>query len=181
VERAEIIQEKGTNRAQFFRGQVDKYTWVDVGSSFLPSDLLAAFLLAQLEARAQIQERRRVIWTRYAQGLGDWAAQHGVRLPIVPTHCEQPFHMFYLLLPSLAARQAMIEQLSSRGILSVFHYVPLHLSPMGQRFGGRPGACPVSEDLAERLLRLPFYTGLTEGDQAEVIRGVTEAALADAA
>jgi dTDP-4-amino-4,6-dideoxygalactose transaminase len=89
--------------------------------------------------------------------------------------------MFYLLLPSLAARQAMIERLSSRGILSVFHYVPLHLSPMGQRFGGRPGACPVSEDLAERLLRLPFYTGLTEGDQAEVIRGVTEAALADAA
>jgi dTDP-4-amino-4,6-dideoxygalactose transaminase len=181
VERAEIIQEKGTNRAQFFRGQVDKYTWVDVGSSFLPSDLLAAFLLAQLEARAQIQERRRVIWTRYAQGLGDWAAQHGVRLPVVPPHCEQPFHMFYLLLPSLAERQAMIERLRSRGILSVFHYVPLHLSPMGKRLGGRPGACPVSEDLADRLLRLPFYTGLTESDQAEVIRAVTETALAEAA
>jgi dTDP-4-amino-4,6-dideoxygalactose transaminase len=181
VERAEIIQEKGTNRAQFFRGQVDKYTWVDLGSSFLPSDLLAAFLLAQLEARAQIQERRRVIWTRYEHGLGDWAAQHGVRLPIVPPHCEQPFHMFYLLLPSLAARQAMIERLRSRGILSVFHYVPLHLSPMGKRFGGRPGECPVSEDLAARLLRLPFYTGLTEGEQAEVIRAVTEAALAEAA
>jgi len=181
VERAEIIQEKGTNRAQFFRGQVDKYTWVDVGSSFLPSDLLAAFLLAQLEARAQIQKRRRVIWTRYEQGLGDWAAQHGVRLPVVPPHCEQPFHMFYLLLPSLAARQAMIERLRSRGILSVFHYVPLHLSPMGKRFGGRPGSCPVSEDLAERLLRLPFYTGLTEGEQAEVIRAVTETALAEAA
>jgi dTDP-4-amino-4,6-dideoxygalactose transaminase len=181
AERAEIIQEKGTNRAQFFRGQVDKYTWVDVGSSFLPSDLLAAFLLAQLEARAQIQERRRVIWTRYEQGLGDWAAQHGVRLPVVPPHCEQPFHMFYLLLPSLAARQAMIERLRSRGILSVFHYVPLHLSPMGKRFGGRPGECPISEDLAARLLRLPFYTGLTESDQAEVIRAVTETALADAA
>jgi dTDP-4-amino-4,6-dideoxygalactose transaminase len=181
VERAEIIQEKGTNRAQFFRGQVDKYTWVDVGSSFLPSDLLAAFLLAQLESRAQIQERRRVIWTRYEQELGDWAAQHGVRLPVVPPHCEQPFHMFYLLLPSLVARQAMIERLRSRGILSVFHYVPLHLSPMGRRFGGRPGACPVSEDLAERLLRLPFYTGLTEGDQADVIGAVTETALADAA
>ncbi len=181
VERAEIIQEKGTNRAQFFRGQVDKYTWVDVGSSFLPSDLLAAFLLAQLEARAQIQGRRRVIWTRYEQGLGDWAAQHGVRLPVVPPHCEQPFHMFYLLLPSLAARQAMIERLRSRGILSVFHYVPLHLSPMGKRFGGRPGSCPVSEDLAEQLLRMPFYTGLTEGEQAEVIRAVTETALAEAA
>ena len=181
VERAEIIQEKGTNRAQFFRGQVDKYTWVDVGSSFLPSDLLAAFLLAQLEARAQIQKRRRVIWTRYEQGLGDWAAQHGVRLPVVPPHCEQPFHMFYLLLPSLAERQAMIERLRGRGILSVFHYVPLHLSPMGKRFGGRPGSCPVSEDLAERLLRLPFYTGLTEGEQAEVIRAVTETALAEAA
>ena len=181
VERAEIIQEKGTNRAQFFRGQVDKYTWVDVGSSFLPSDLLAAFLLAQLEARAQIQKRRRVIWTRYEQGLGDWAARHGVRLPVVPPHCEQPFHMFYLLLPSLAARQAMIERLRSRGILSVFHYVPLHLSPMGKRFGGRPGSCPVSEDLAERLLRLPFYTGLTEGEQGEVIRAVTETALAEAA
>jgi dTDP-4-amino-4,6-dideoxygalactose transaminase len=174
VERAEIIHEKGTNRAQFFRGQVDKYTWVDVGSSFLPSDLLAAFLLAQLEARAEIQERRRQIWTTYADGLGGWAQTHGVRLPTIPAECEQPFHMFYLLFPSLAERQAMIDRLRDRGILSVFHYVPLHLSPMGMRFGGRAGSCPVTEHVADRLLRLPFYTGMTESEQAEVITAVTD-------
>ena len=173
-ERAEIIREKGTNRAQFFRGQVDKYTWVDLGSSFLPSDLLAAFLLAQLESAELIQARRRRVWTNYQRELAGWAGREGVRLPVVPAHCEQPFHMFYLLLPSLAERQALIAHLKAQKIMSAFHYVPLHLSPMGIRFGGRPGMCPVTEDVSDRLLRLPFYTELSEDDQARVIAVITD-------
>jgi len=173
VERAEIIREKGTNRAKFFRGQVDKYTWVDVGSSYLPSDLLAAYLLAQLEAAESIQERRKAIWETYARDLGEWAAANAIRLPIVPEHCEQPFHMFYLLLPSLEERQRFIEHMRGAGILSVFHYQPLHLSRMGRRYGGKPGDCPVTEDLSDRLVRLPFYTSLSTQDQALVIKTVT--------
>jgi len=174
IERAEIIREKGTDRSRFFRGEVDKYTWVDVGSSYLPSDILAAFLYAQLEARETIQTRRRRIWEHYAERLKDWARDNAVRLPIVPGHCEQPFHMFYLLMPSLAARQALIAHLKDRGIMSVFHYQPLHLSAMGRRFGGKPGDCPVTEDSSDRLLRLPFYYGLTEDDQARVVNAVRE-------
>jgi len=174
VERAEILREKGTNRSRFFRGQVDKYTWVDVGSSFLPSDLLAAFLYAQLEAGERIQARRRQIWDRYREGLAGWAERHGVGLPVVPACCEQPYHMFYLLLPSLERRQALIAHLKSHGILAVFHYLPLHLSEMGQKLGGRPGACPVTENVSDRLLRLPFYNDLTDQDQAEVIDRVRQ-------
>jgi dTDP-4-amino-4,6-dideoxygalactose transaminase len=174
LQRAEIIREKGTNRAQFFRGQVDKYSWVDVGSSFLPSDLLAAFLLAQLEAREAIQARRREIWTRYRDGLSAWAKATGARLPIVPDHCQQSFHMFYLLLPGLAERQALMDRLKSLGILSVFHYQPLNLSPMGQRYGGQRGQCPVTEEVSDRLLRLPFYTGLSQAEQDRVIAAITE-------
>lgn len=174
LERAEILREKGTNRSRFFRGEVDRYTWVDLGSSYVLSDLLAAFLLAQLEARAEIQERRRRVWSRYASELRTWAAAHGVRLPVVPSHCEQPYHMFYLLMPSLEARQALIAYLRARSIHAVFHYVPLHLSAMGRRFGARPGDHPVTEDLSRRLVRLPFYAGLTEPDQARVVRAVTE-------
>lgn len=169
IDRAEILREKGTNRSRFFRGQVDKYTWVDLGSSYLPSDLLAAFLFAQLEARERIQARRRGIWERYREGLADWAGRNGVRLPAVPDHCEQSYHMFYLLLPSLERRQALIGHLKSHGILAVFHYQPLHLSEMGRRLGGRPGDCPVSEAVSERLVRLPFYYDLSETEQAEVI------------
>src|SRR6516225_11753812 len=169
IERAEIIREKGTNRSRFYRGQVDKYTWVDVGSSYLPSELLAAFLLAQLEGRTEIQEKRRHIWEYYQAHLVDWAAKRGVALPVVPSWCEQPYHMFYLRLPSLRARQSLIDHLKAHGILSVFHYVPLHLSDMGQRFGGKPGDCPVTEDVSDRLLRLPFYTSLTPADQARVV------------
>jgi dTDP-4-amino-4,6-dideoxygalactose transaminase len=175
--RAEVIREKGTNRAQFFRGQVDKYSWVDIGSSFLPSDLLAAFLLAQLEAREAIQARRREIWTRYRDGLAAWAETTGARLPVVPEHCEQSFHMFYLLLPGLAERQALMHHLKSLGILSVFHYQPLHLSPMGRRFGGQPGQCPVTEEVSDRLLRLPFYTGLSRVDQDRVIAAIIESGI----
>ena len=174
IERAEMIREKGTNRNQFFRGQVDKYTWVDVGSSYLPSDILAAFLYAQLEARQRIQERRRQIWERYYRELDGWASDHHVRLPLVPPHCEQPYHMFYLLLPSLEQRQGLIEHLRSRGILSVFHYVPLHLSRMGRECGGRPGDCPVTEDVSDRLLRLPFYNSLSEADQDEVLEAIRD-------
>jgi len=139
IERAEIIREKGTNRSRFFRGQVDKYTWVDVGSSYLPSDILAAFLYAQLEVREEIQAKRKRIWEYYYEHLQGWARDLGVRLPVVPPYCEQPYHMFYIVLPTLEQRQAMIEYLNEREINSVFHYLPLHLSEMGQRFGGREG------------------------------------------
>lgn len=177
VERSEVLREKGTNRTRFFRGQVDKYTWVDVGSSFLPSDLLAAFLLAQLEARERIQGLRRRIWDYYASQLGDWASRSGVGVPYVPPHCEHPAHLFYLLLPSCECRQALITHLRTRGIDAVFHYVPLHLSEMGRKLGGRPGACPVTEDVSDRLLRLPFYNDLSETDQERVVAAVREFAV----
>jgi len=174
AERAEIIREKGTNRSQFFRGQVDKYTWVDVGSSYLPSDLLAAFLYAQLEARKEIQSKRQRIWEYYRTHLDGWAQTHGVQLPFVPGTCEQPYHMFYLIAPSLAWRQALMAHLRTREIQSVFHYVSLHLSPMGRRFGGKPGDCPVTESVSDRLLRLPFYNDLVEADQARVVEAIVE-------
>jgi dTDP-4-amino-4,6-dideoxygalactose transaminase len=151
---------------------VDKYTWVDVGSSYLPSDILAAFLYAQLEARQEIQAKRRHIWETYYENLGDWASENGVQLPVVPSHCEQPYHMFYLLLPAQEVRQALIDHLKARGILSVFHYLPLHLSEMGRKFGGKEGDCPVTEDVSDRLLRLPFYNDLDEADQARVVEAV---------
>ena len=174
IERAEIIREKGTNRSRFFRGQVDKYTWIDLGSSHLPSDILAAFLYAQLEARAQIQAMRRRVWEYYHEHLQDWAKDHDVQLPIVPAHCEQPYHMFYMLLPSLEQRQALIAHLQAHGVHSVFHYLPLHLSEMGRRFGGKEADCPVTEDVSDRLLRLPFYNDLAEADQAWVVTAIKE-------
>jgi dTDP-4-amino-4,6-dideoxygalactose transaminase len=170
-ERAEIVREKGTNRGKFFRGEVDRYTWVDYGSSFLPADLLAAFLYAQLEERARVQARRLAIWERYRDHLADWAAAHGVRLPAVPPCCVHPAHIFYLLLPSLAVRQAFIGFLKARRILAVSHYVPLHLSALGRRLGGVQ-SCPVAEDAADRLVRLPLYYDLAESDQMRVIAAV---------
>jgi dTDP-4-amino-4,6-dideoxygalactose transaminase len=174
VERAEIVREKGTNRSQFFRGMVDKYTWVDVGSSYLPSDLLAAWLLAQLEARDRIQAARRRIWERYERELAGWAAASGTRLPVVPAGCQQPHHLFHLLLPSLAARQGLIAHLRQRGILAVFHYGPLHLSSYARQIGAGGGDCPVAADAADRLLRLPLFYDLTAADQARVIAAVQE-------
>jgi dTDP-4-amino-4,6-dideoxygalactose transaminase len=171
-QRAEILREKGTNRSQFFRGEIDKYTWVDVGSSYLPSDLLAAFLRAQLEHRDQIQSMRRAIWETYARELASWAEANGVRLPIIPQECEQSYHMFYAIMPSLESRQALISHLAGLGILAVFHYLPLHLSPMGLRFGGGQGDCPITEDLADRLIRFPFFTGMSSSEQAQVIEAV---------
>ena len=169
VERAEIIREKGTNRSRFFRGQVDKYTWVDIGSSYLPSDILAAFLLAQFEQREKIQLHRRQVWEMYYAGLKDWAQAHDVRLPYIPGHCEQSYHMFYLLLPTLALRQRLIAYLRELGIYSVFHYLPLHLSDMGQSFGGKIGDCPVTEHVSDQLVRLPFHNALTSSEQEQVI------------
>jgi dTDP-4-amino-4,6-dideoxygalactose transaminase len=169
VERAEIIREKGTNRSRFFRGQIDKYTWVDIGSSYLPSDLLAAFLYAQLEARAQIQAFRQQVWEYYYQALEGWADRNDVQLPCVPDYCEQPYHMFYLLAPSLAHRQGLIAHLRQQDITSVFHYLPLHLSEMGQHYGGQPGDCPVTEAISDRLLRLPFYNDISRAEQDAVI------------
>jgi dTDP-4-amino-4,6-dideoxygalactose transaminase len=151
---------------------VDRYTWVDIGSSYLLSDLLAAFLYAQLEAREEIQTKRRRIWHYYQDHLHEWAVAQGITLPIVPTNCEQSYHMFYLLTPSLDYRQALIAHLKLHGILSVFHYLPLHLSEMGRKLGGRPGDCPVTEDLSDRLLRLPFFNDLEEADQERVCHAI---------
>jgi dTDP-4-amino-4,6-dideoxygalactose transaminase len=172
IERAEILREKGTNRSRFFRGQVDKYTWVDVGSSYLPSEILAAFLFGQLEQKDKVQQKRKKIWEYYQNALGPWAALNGVRLPVVPPACEHPYHLYYLLAPSMEKRQGLIAHLRQRGISSVFHYLPLHLSEMGRRFGGKAGDCPVTEDIADRLLRLPFFFELTEAEQDRVIEAL---------
>jgi dTDP-4-amino-4,6-dideoxygalactose transaminase len=172
IERAEIIREKGTNRSRLFRGLVQKYTWVDIGSSYLPSDLLAAFLYAQLERRERIQAARRRVWEHYEAELRKWAAENNVELPVVPEGCEHPFHIFYLLLPSKGAREELIDHLSAHGILAVFHYLPLNVSEMGQRFGAKPGDCPVTEDVSERLLRLPLFNDLSEAEQGEVIAAI---------
>jgi dTDP-4-amino-4,6-dideoxygalactose transaminase len=174
TEHAEIIWEKGTNRSQFFRGQVDKYSWVGIGSSYLPSDVLAAYLFGQLECRDEIQRIRKLVWETYAAGLKDWAYKHEVLLPHIPAHCEQAFHMFYLRLPTLDARQALIEHLRSRGILAPFHYVPLHLSKMGKTFGGRIGDCPVTEQVSNQIIRLPFFCSITLGEIEEVIEAVRD-------
>lgn len=174
IERAEILREKGTNRARFFRGQVDKYTWVDIGSSYVMSDVLAAFLYGQLEVWHEIQQKRRSVWEYYDRHLGDWARERGIRSPVVPPQCDQAYHMYYLLLPSQEVRAALIDHLKKRSILSVFHYLPLHLSVMGQKFGGKPGDCPVTEDVSERLLRLPFYNTLSETQQEKVVAALLE-------
>ncbi len=173
VSRAEIVREKGTDRARFFRGGVDAYTWRDVGSSYLPSDILAAYLWAQLEARDRIQARRREIWMRYARELLPWAALHDVRLPHVPAGCEPAYHCFSVLVPSQRARDALLAHHRDHGVRSTFHYQPLHLSPMGLRFGARRGDCPVTESVAERLVRLPIYAGLSDDEQSHII-AVTE-------
>ena len=172
LERALVIREKGTNRSRYFRGEVDKYSWVDLGSSYLPSDLLAAFLYAQLEAREKIQEKRREVWNRYYESLADWAQSNDVKLPVIPPECEQAHHMFYVLLPSIEHREWLIAHLKAQGILSVFHYSPLHLSEAGKKFAARASNCPVTEEISERLLRLPFYNDLSENEQESVTDAV---------
>jgi dTDP-4-amino-4,6-dideoxygalactose transaminase len=169
ADRAEIIREKGTDRSRFFRGQVDKYTWVGLGSSYLVPDLSAAILLAQLEQRGRIQARRAELVHAYQTQLTEWANDNHVQLPRIPAWCEPAHHLFAIVMPSLAARQALIAHLQSSGILAVFHYVPLHLSEMGKSLGYEPGVLPVTERTSERLVRLPLFADMRNDDIAEVV------------
>lgn len=162
VERAEIIREKGTNRSRFFRGQVDKYTWVDVGSSYLPSELIAAFLAAQLEHGSEITARRIAIWERYHEWAAPFEASGLLRRPIVPADCSHNAHMYYLLLAGLEQRTTFIEAMKAAGIGTVFHYIPLHSSPAGQRFGRTAGELPYTDAISASLVRLPFWVGLED-------------------
>ena len=174
IKNAEIIKNKGTNRSSFFRGEVDKYTWVGLGSSYLLSDLLAAFLFAQLEEKEKIINQRKSFWNAYNRRLKDWAIQNNVRMPFVPSHCEQSYHMFYLILPDLKSRNKIISCLKKKSILSVFHYIPLHSSPMGKKFGYLHGDLPVTEFISERLLRLPLYNNMNHEDQKMIIECIME-------
>ncbi len=174
VERAEIIREKGTNRSQFFRGQVDKYTWVDIGSSYLPGELIAAFLWAQMEEADAITQQRLALWSTYHQWLATPEAEGRLRRPVIPAHCAHNAHMYYILLPDLEARTRFIKRLKQADIQTVFHYVPLHSSPAGQRFGCICGDLAITNDLSNRLVRLPLWLGL-EAYQADVIRQILEA------
>jgi len=172
VERAEIVRQKGTDRNRFFRGEVDKYRWVDIGSSYPLSDGLAAILYAQFEHAETIQEKRRRVWQCYRERLAEWADEHGVRLPVVPPHCRQPWHMFYLIMPAEADRDGLIGDLRRRNIHAVFHYTPLHLSPMGVRRGENGVHCPVTESISARLVRLPLFTDMSEEELNRVVDAV---------
>jgi len=174
TERAEIIREKGTNRSQFFRGQVDKYTWVDVGSSYLPGEIIAAFLWAQMEEADAITKRRLAMWNTYHQWFADAERAGKLRRPVIPTHCVHNAHMYYVLLPNLARRGAVIEKLTAAEISSVFHYIPLHSSPAGEKYARAHGEMRVTDDMSDRLLRLPMWAGLEER-QVEVIQAVLSA------
>jgi dTDP-4-amino-4,6-dideoxygalactose transaminase len=174
ADRAEIIWEKGTNRSQFFRGQVDKYSWVDLGSSYLPGEIVAAFLWAQMEEADAITARRLAMWQRYHEAFVDLEQDGRVRRPVIPAECAHNAHMYYLLLPDLAARTSFIERLGRRNIHPVFHYVPLHSSPFGQVHGRPSDGLPVTEEMADRLVRLPLWLGL-EDDLDRVIHEVREA------
>ncbi len=165
VERAEIIREKGTNRSKFLRGEIDKYTWIDIGSSYLLSDILAAFLYAQLENLEEIKKKRKEIFDFYYENLKKLEETGKLRLPIIPRNCENNYHLFYVLLPSEEKRNSLIDKLKKAGIQAVFHYIPLHTSPMGAKFGYREGDLPITESISGRLLRLPFYTDLTKEEQ----------------
>lgn len=173
MERAEIIREKGTNRARFFRGEVDKYSWVDIGSSYVMSDVLAAFLLGQLEQWRAIQAKRQSIWQYYDTALASWANSQGIRRPFIPEHCEQAYHMYYLILPDLETRTALIAHLKAKGVMAVFHYLPLHLSEYAKRIGDKANDCPVTVSISDRLLRLPFFYSLSNEQQVRIIDAVT--------
>jgi len=173
VKRAEMIREKGTNRSQFFRGQVDKYTWVDIGSSFLPSEIVAAFLWAQMEDADNITSQRLAIWHTYHQAFADAEQAGKLRRPIVPSDCEHNAHMYYLLMPDLNQRTAFIDMLRKQGINTVFHYIPLHSAPEGIRSGRMHGSLFLTSDLSERLVRLPLWLGLA-GEQSKINEAVLD-------
>ncbi|MCC8943283.1 dTDP-4-amino-4,6-dideoxygalactose transaminase [Bradyrhizobium sp. Arg68] len=168
VQRAEIIREKGTDRARFYRGEIDKYTWQDVGSSYLPSEIIAAFLWAQLEQVERITRERRALWQRYHAGLEGLESRGLLRRPIVPADCSHNGHLYYVLLADGIDRQAVLRKLKDNGVASVFHYVPLHSSPAGLRFGRADGELPLTTRLSERLIRLPMWVGLSESQQQRV-------------
>ena len=169
VEKCEVIREKGTNRAQFFRGEVDKYGWRELGSSYVISDVLAAFLFAQLEVCESIQIRRQAIWENYHNSLASWAKHNDVRTPTVPEHCEQAYHMYYMLLPDLRTRTAFLSHLKAKGVHAVFHYLPLHRSEYAMRRGWAGEECPNAESASNRIVRLPFYPQLSEMEVRTVI------------
>ena len=172
IERAEILREKGTDRSKFLRGQVDKYTWVDIGSSWIMSDMLAAVLYGQLERNDEIQSQRMSIWNRYESELAEWAANHEVRTPHVPVDCEHTGHVFHLRFTEGQVRDRFIAHLREREISAVFHYQPLHLSHVGLKYGGFAGQCPVSEKAGDCLVRLPLFNALTTDEQSRVIEAV---------
>lgn len=172
IEDAEIIREKGTDRSRFFRGQADKYTWVNIGSSFLPSDINAAYLMAQLEMADEINENRLQSWARYNEGLQDLAQEGVIELPYIPEECAHNAHMFYIKTKDMEERKALISYLKERDIAAVFHYVPLHSAPAGLRFGRFHGEDRYTTKESERLLRLPMYYNLSESDQQKVIDAV---------
>jgi dTDP-4-amino-4,6-dideoxygalactose transaminase len=174
VERAEIIRDKGTNRSQFFRGEVDKYTWVDVGSSYVPSEICCAFLYAQLEMLDTISARRRYLFETYYHHLQPLEARGLLRLPQIPEDCVSNYHLFYILLPNINTRNALMTHLKQHNIHAVFHYIPLHSSPMGRKLGYQASDLPITEELSGCLLRLPFYYDLTEEEQLRVVKYVTE-------
>lgn len=174
AERAEITREKGTNRSQFFRGQVDKYTWVDIGSSYLPGEIITAFLWAQMEEADNITRQRLALWDTYHQRFADLEAAGKLRRPVIPAHCEHNAHMYYLLLPDLARRTAFIDRLRKIGINTVFHYIPLHSAPAGRRYARANGELPVTDEISDRLVRLPLWVGLAE-HQDEVTEAVLNA------
>ena len=174
IERAEILREKGTDRSRFFRGEVDKYTWVDVGSSWVLSDLLAGVLLGQLERRERIQARRSTIWSRYATELSGWASANGVRIPSIPEGANHPAHLFHLRLRSGNDRSRFIESLKRDDVHSVFHYQALNLSDVGRSLGGQRGQCPVTEEAADTLVRLPLHLGMSDSDIDRVVSNVVQ-------
>jgi dTDP-4-amino-4,6-dideoxygalactose transaminase len=172
--RAEILREKGTNRSQFARGEVDKYTWVDVGSSYVPSDMLAAFLVGQIENMEKVTRRRGEIFHRYADILAPLVERGLISLPALPEHCSTNYHMFYLLTSGIEERTALIEHLHAAGILAVFHYVPLHSSPFAESLGLPQRHLPKTEELSARLLRLPMYFDLRDEEVEEVAHAVLD-------
>jgi dTDP-4-amino-4,6-dideoxygalactose transaminase len=172
VGRAEIAREKGTDRTSYLRGDIDRYSWVGLGSSYLLGDVPAAMLLAQLQQAQRIGMRRKAIWQRYEVELSAWALGQNVTLPVVPADRSQTYHIFYLLTPSGGYRERLIRHLAQRGIPATFHYLPLHLSDMGRRYGARAGDCPVTEDVSERILRLPIFFDLSDPEQTQVIEEV---------
>lgn len=177
-DRAEILRQKGTNRAQFLRGEVDKYSWVDIGSSYLPSEIVAAFLLAQLENEDVINSKRMALWRQYHEALADLEEEGCLRRPQCPEHCSPNAHMYYILTADPDERQKLIKHLAEHDIKAVFHYVPLHTAPMGQKFGYGSGELPVTEELSERILRLPLYYELSDEGVLRVVEAIRQFYLA---